>query len=106
MLCVPQLHAAHGRPKSASAPSARARSTAAESAGIAVERIRLATEQRDWSAIAPGLAVAAAAGVATFADGESVEELLGRADAALYRAKNGGRNRWVIGSAPAARGAR
>jgi diguanylate cyclase (GGDEF)-like protein len=78
--------------------------TPAESAGIAVERIRVATEQRDWSAIAAGLAVTASAGVATFAEGESVEELLARADAALYQAKHGGRNRWVVWR-PAADGA-
>jgi diguanylate cyclase (GGDEF)-like protein len=74
--------------------------TAAEHAGIAVERIRAATERRDWSAIAPGLAVTTSAGVATFAGGEALEELLARADAALYLAKNGGRNRHVVAAAP------
>jgi diguanylate cyclase (GGDEF)-like protein len=73
--------------------------TSAENAGIAVERIRLATEQRDWSTIATGLAVTTSAGVATFDGHEALEELLARADAALYDAKNGGRNRHVAASA-------
>lgn len=76
--------------------------TPEENAGIAVERIRLATQQRDWASIAAGLSVTASAGVATWGPDETLEELLARADAALYLAKNGGRNRFVIAGAGAA----
>jgi len=73
--------------------------TSEENAGIAVERIRVATEQRDWSSIASGLAVTTSSGVATFVGHEGLEELLARADAALYLAKDAGRNRHVIARA-------
>jgi len=41
---------------------------------------------------APGLKMTASLGAAVFQPGESVDELLARADVALYRAKHGGRN--------------
>lgn len=67
--------------------------TGAEVASIAVERIRVAVEQRDWSVIAPGLSVTFSAGIACIRPQESLEELLGRADQGLYEAKHAGRNR-------------
>ncbi len=42
---------------------------------------------------APGLKMSASLGVAEFSHGETTDQLLARADAALYRAKHGGRNR-------------
>ena len=70
--------------------------TSVEVAGVAVERIRLAVEQRDWSLIAPGLSVTFSAGIASSRPKESLEELLGRADHGLYDAKRAGRNRFFI----------
>lgn len=67
-----------------------------DAAGIVMERIRLSTQSSDWSSLAPGLAVTVSAGITSFRSGESVEELLGRADAALYEAKGRGRNRVVF----------
>lgn len=67
--------------------------TADESAAIAAaERIRKSVEGFDWPQLTPGLAVTVSAGVAISRFEESLEHLLGRADAALYRAKREGRN--------------
>ena len=59
----------------------------------ALERIRAAVQARDWGAIAPGLAVTVSAGVTGWRPGETVAQTLNRADASLYEAKHGGRNR-------------
>lgn len=69
-------------------------STAA-SAADAVERIRAAVAARDWTAIAPGLGVTVSAGISAFRKGDTIEQLLKRADNALYQAKRAGRNRIV-----------
>ena len=72
--------------------------TTLENALPAVERIRLAIEAHDWATVSSRLAghrVTTSAGVATSRAGETVEELLARTDAALYRAKAQGRNRSV-----------
>ena len=63
----------------------------------ALERIRTAVQARDWSGIAPGLAQTVSAGVASFRKGDTVEQLLHRADQALYEAKRAGRNCVVAG---------
>ncbi|RQP26583.1 GGDEF domain-containing protein [Albitalea terrae] len=70
--------------------------TQADSAGVAVERIRAAAERKDWGHILHGHIVTMSAGVATYRSNESIEELLARADAALYEAKHKGRNRFVV----------
>jgi diguanylate cyclase (GGDEF)-like protein len=62
-------------------------------AATAVERVRLAVAQHDWPAVAPGLALTVSAGIAGWRKGETLEPLLNRADAALYKAKRHGRNR-------------
>ncbi|PZP29097.1 MAG: GGDEF domain-containing protein [Roseateles depolymerans] len=65
-------------------------------ASIAAERIRSAVETRTGQGDAPGCTVSV--GVTAAAPGDArIDELLARADAALYRAKDGGRNRVVIG---------
>jgi diguanylate cyclase (GGDEF)-like protein len=70
--------------------------TPAESAAMAVERVRAAAEHKDWGPVLAGHGITTSAGVATYRSDESIEELLSRADAALYAAKHGGRNRLVI----------
>jgi diguanylate cyclase len=62
----------------------------------AVERLRTAFASRDWSLVADGLRVTVSAGVAGYRRGESISQLLSRADTALYEAKNAGRDRVVI----------
>ncbi|MGH7660078.1 MAG: GGDEF domain-containing protein, partial [Vulcanimicrobiaceae bacterium] len=57
------------------------------------ERIRLAVEDLAISAHEEGSRVTVSIGVAAYLPGEQSVELLRRADAALYRAKEGGRNR-------------
>ena len=58
----------------------------------AAERIRAAVQARDWPALAPGLALTVSCGVTGWSAEESVEQLLHRADMALYEAKRAGRN--------------
>jgi len=70
--------------------------TPVESAALAVERIRAAVAAHDWRAAAglpPEHRVTVSAGVATSRPGERIEELLARADKALYAAKAAGRDR-------------
>jgi diguanylate cyclase (GGDEF)-like protein len=73
-----------------------AAATSLETAMRAVERIRDAVDKHDWDAVAPGLHVMVSCGVTAYRAAESVEELLARADQALYDAKNAGRNRVVL----------
>jgi diguanylate cyclase (GGDEF)-like protein len=73
--------------------------TPVESASLAVERIRSAVASHDWSstsALPAHVRVTVSAGVATCMADESVETLLARADAALYQAKDAGRNCFVM----------
>lgn len=60
---------------------------------IVLERLRKLVEEHDWEQIAPGLTVTISAGGAIWRRGETATQLLNRADAALYEAKNAGRNR-------------
>ena len=57
------------------------------------ERVRSVVSQLPWHEVAAGLAVSISFGVALRRPGEPAQALLSRADALLYRAKAGGRNR-------------
>jgi diguanylate cyclase len=72
--------------------------TASGKAGAdgAVERLRAATAAHAWDSLAPGLKLTISAGLAEYRRDEGVEQVLNRADAALYEAKRAGRNRLVI----------
>jgi len=63
-----------------------------EFALTATERIRAAVGARDWSPLTPDLPVTLSAGIATHCKGESIEQVMHRADQALYQAKRAGRN--------------
>lgn len=69
-------------------------------AGAAVERLRAACTSRGWDDIAPQLTLTCSAGLAEYVAGESMSQMIDRADAALYEAKRGGRDRLVIAPAP------
>ncbi len=58
----------------------------------AMERIGAAVAAKNWSMIAPDFSVTLSAGIASHRKGENIEQLLHRADLALYQAKNSGRN--------------
>jgi diguanylate cyclase len=62
----------------------------------ALERARRAVEEHDWDPIQPGAVVTVSGGIAAMRTGESVTDLVRRADAALYDAKRRGRNRLVL----------
>jgi diguanylate cyclase (GGDEF)-like protein len=63
----------------------------------ACERLRVLIERHDWSRVAPQLHVTASFGVASWQGEVAANDLLARADAAMYRAKREGRNRVVQG---------
>jgi diguanylate cyclase (GGDEF)-like protein len=65
----------------------------AEEAGAVIELRRQRVAQHDWSQYAPGLSVTFSAGVGEQVLDESLEQTIERADGALYRAKERGRNR-------------
>lgn len=76
--------------------------TADEAAArVAAERVREGTAGHDWATVAPGLKVTVSAGVALCQPGETAEQLLARADQALYNAKREGRNRVSVAEASA-----
>jgi diguanylate cyclase (GGDEF)-like protein len=66
--------------------------TKLEGAQECVERVRARTERTSFG-LPGGRAVTLSIGVAQLQPGESIRDLLARADAALYRAKAAGRNR-------------
>lgn len=68
--------------------------TGLEQAGAIAERLRTGIETMDCDDLARGLAVTVSIGMAALrAPGDTLQQLVERADAALYRAKNNGRNR-------------
>lgn len=66
-------------------------------APMVAERLRAAVADKNWRMIAPGLNLTTSIGYTAFCKGESIEQLIGRADVALYAAKHAGRNRAVQG---------
>jgi diguanylate cyclase (GGDEF)-like protein len=66
------------------------------------ERMRVGLEEANWPEVVPGLAkMTASLGVTLLGHDESLEPALARADDALYRAKNAGRNQVQVGLAAA-----
>jgi diguanylate cyclase (GGDEF)-like protein len=67
----------------------------------AAQRLRTAVEQLVFPPAEPGtmLRVTVSIGVAVLAQGESIEQIIERADNALYRAKAAGRNTVVFADA-------
>ena len=69
--------------------------------GLAVcERLRRAIEDHDWASLAPGLRVTISIGLSDRPDAPHPAALLAAADAHLYQAKQGGRNRTCCAPAP------
>lgn len=66
-----------------------------DAALVAIERIRNAVQKYSWESIAPGLSLTVSTGVTDFRTNDTLEELLGRADKALYKAKSSGRNQII-----------
>lgn len=66
--------------------------TRTEQAVVALERMRKAVEQNDWSRMASGLRVTISIGSVEWQVSSSLPQLLGQADTALYQAKAEGRN--------------
>ena len=62
-------------------------------AELVAERLRESWAARSFEDRRGPPAVSLSAGVASYRGQETVDQLLGRADRALYRAKTGGRNR-------------
>jgi diguanylate cyclase (GGDEF)-like protein len=67
-----------------------------EGAGMAAERVRRAIAETRLSALGEEVHITVSIGVAVHTPGDSVERTLGRADAALYEAKDAGRNCVVV----------
>lgn len=69
--------------------------TPLQSAYATAERIREKVAEANWDVIATGLRVSVSIGITDIRASDTVPDLLLRADAALYRAKEQGRNRTV-----------
>jgi diguanylate cyclase len=60
------------------------------------ERIRIATQNHKWDRLEPGVSLTSSSGIADIRDGDTVIDLINRADEMLYEAKRRGRNRTMI----------
>lgn len=65
-----------------------------------VQRIQTALAQTRYEGLPADFSITASIGLAQYSLQESIDELIGRADKALYRAKNEGRNRLVLAPGP------
>ena len=65
----------------------------AAEAALMLERLREDVARFEWHAVAPGLSVSFSAGVVAHVSEDTVEQTVDKADAAMYRAKEQGRNR-------------
>jgi diguanylate cyclase len=71
--------------------------TTVEEAVRTLDRLRLTIAGLDWSAISKNMHLTMSAGVCALRQDASTDDILARADAALYRAKDAGRNCIVAG---------
>ena len=60
-----------------------------------VDRLRSIISEVDWTAISGEIKLTMSAGVSSVRQADTAEDVLARVDAALYRAKEVGRNRVV-----------
>jgi diguanylate cyclase (GGDEF)-like protein len=70
--------------------------TSNDTAKRTLDRLRAIIADLDWSAISPGMMVTISAGIATLRPDDAPDSLLARADSALYKAKDLGRNRVIV----------
>jgi diguanylate cyclase (GGDEF)-like protein len=66
-----------------------------EEAAQAVDRLRAIIEDVNWTAISSGVELTMSAGVWQIKPNDSADDVLAKADKALYRAKEAGRNRVI-----------
>jgi diguanylate cyclase (GGDEF)-like protein len=69
--------------------------TAGDHAVRIIDRLRSIISEVDWTAISGKLNLTMSAGICSVRQGDSADDILARVDAALYRAKDAGRNRVV-----------
>lgn len=69
--------------------------TAREEAVWTLDRLRSIISSTDWSAISGSVGVTMSAGICSVGPTDSANDILARADIALYRAKDAGRNRVI-----------
>jgi diguanylate cyclase (GGDEF)-like protein len=69
--------------------------TSVDQAVRTLDRLRSIIAGLDWAAIAEDMCLTMSAGVCDVRQDASAEDILVRADGALYRAKDAGRNRIV-----------
>jgi diguanylate cyclase len=70
--------------------------TAKEQAVRTLDRLRSIISEVNWSTLSENMSLTMSAGVCAVRQHDSADDVLTRADAALYRAKDAGRNRVVV----------
>lgn len=71
--------------------------TSQDAAVSTLNRLREIIAELDWAAISPDMSVTMSAGITSVRLDDTTDTLLARVDAALYRAKESGRNRVHVG---------